>query len=275
VSGSGRIQLGSSAPIEFGAGDIASARYDRNDWFDFSGAGNRVLIYVSDDTINDLVTRYFHIVPSAPLDFRTSVKDSDALTGIRHTTEAFTLASAGLGDGAIRTALTRQYADILILAVLAKVPSSISDLLVAAASPATSRHVHWALEFMHGNLEEHIGLIDIASAAGCSPRRLQTGFQAQLGLSPMAKLRSLRLAAAETRLRSGECRSVTDVALSLCFPNPGAFAGEFHRLFGVHPSILLRAHKLQAAPDVQSQEPESRPTASNSDNRSRFLGDMH
>ena len=159
--------------------------------------------------------------------------------------------------------------------MLAKVPNSIAELLVAVASPASGRHVHRALEFMHSNLEEPIGLTEIASAAGCSPRRLQTGFQAQLGLSPMAKLRGLRLAAAETRLRSGDCRNVTDLALSLCFTNPGAFAGEFLRKFGVHPSSLLRAHKLQAATGVQGQNPATRPAAFHSANRSRFVGDAH
>src|SRR5262245_11339206 len=56
--------------------------------------------------------------------------------------------------------------------------------------------VRRALDFMHQNFAERIGLTDAAVASLTSQRALLAHFQVFLGISPMQYLRRLRLAAA-------------------------------------------------------------------------------
>jgi len=121
------------------------------------------------------------------------------------------------------------------------VPNTLSKALCKASTPAPSRHIRRALEFMEANLENPITIDMIANAAGCTPRGLQVGFREQFGTTPLGALKKRRLEEAEKRLRSGRYGTVMEVAYSLSFGNPGRFAGEFSAKFGIPPAKLLRS----------------------------------
>ena len=94
---------------------------------------------------------------------------------------------------------------------------------------------------MRGNPGASLTIPEIAQAAGCSVRALQTAFQRFRGTTPMAALRRFRLEAARTEiLRAGRTESLTQIAADYGFSNPSRFAQLFRRTYGTYPSEALR-----------------------------------
>jgi AraC-like DNA-binding protein len=79
----------------------------------------------------------------------------------------------------------------------------------------------------------------MAQVAGVSGRRLQQGFREQLGSSPTAYLRVLRLERVREDLVAG-AGSVTEVAHRWGFAHLGRFADAYRERFGEPPSTTLR-----------------------------------
>lgn len=242
--GSGEFGRGRRGTHAMTTGDVVTERFAEGDWAAFDADGRRTLLYITDDAINDVVARHFHLASGAPCTFARPVRqDNGTFDAIQRTMNGFMSEAGGFGQGGLQNAIARQQADLLLLTMLDRLPNSLSDLISRSSTPATCRHVRRAIEFMHAHVNEPIGIDDIARNAGCSPRRLQLAFQAHSGTTPMAELRRMRMEEAEARLRSGAYDSVTDVAMSLCFNNIGRFSVEFRRQFGASPSQLLQSSK--------------------------------
>jgi AraC-like DNA-binding protein len=79
-----------------------------------------------------------------------------------------------------------------------------------------------------------LGVASIAEALGVSPRYLQMLF-AQSGVTPSAYITDLRLKLAAERLRLGDGRGVTEVAMAVGFNDLTHFGRVFRRRFGVTP----------------------------------------
>lgn len=99
-----------------------------------------------------------------------------------------------------------------------------------------------ALEFMQGHAGQAIGIVDIAQAAGVSVRSLYASFRDHLGVSPMARLKQMRLEAARSQLLQGGA-SVTDVALACGFTHLGQFSADYRRCYGERPSDTLAGRR--------------------------------
>lgn len=114
----------------------------------------------------------------------------------------------------------------------------------APDEPASDRGraavVRSACRYIDEHAHEGIGLVDVASAAGVRPRTLQEHFHAELGRSPMAQLRSVRLHRARAELCSGSAATVAEAAYRWGFGNLGRFAAEYRRTFGRQPATDLR-----------------------------------
>lgn len=130
--------------------------------------------------------------------------------------------------------------------------ASVAQLVAAAAldsfgGPAPARRqgspadvVRRACEYIDAHAGADIGLLDIADAAEVAPRTLQDHFRDQLGTSPTARLRQIRLERVHAELVAGAGRSVAEVAKRWGFGNLGRFAAEYRRTFGTAPSGDLR-----------------------------------
>lgn len=111
---------------------------------------------------------------------------------------------------------------------------------LASERQITPRHVRRAEEFMRANLVERLTMVEIAEAAGCSVRSLQTGFQAAHGVTPGEYLSQLRLDRARDMLLAARPgTSVTEVALSNGFSHLGRFSTAFAARFGERPVEML------------------------------------
>ncbi|WP_267461553.1 helix-turn-helix transcriptional regulator [Pseudonocardia abyssalis] len=99
-----------------------------------------------------------------------------------------------------------------------------------------------ALDFIHENIAEPIGLADIASAAGVSARSLQIAFSRNLTSTPMAVLRDLRLTRVHEELSSNdpESATVSSIATRWGFLHQGRFGQQYRARYGCRPVDTLR-----------------------------------
>lgn len=104
-----------------------------------------------------------------------------------------------------------------------------------------------ARAFMLDHLEQPLSVSELCHRLGCSRRSLQYAFESVYDVSPVAYLRSLRLAAARRRLGAGGVdTTVQGVASAVGFSHPARFAQAYARMFGEPPSALLARHRAAA-----------------------------
>lgn len=120
-------------------------------------------------------------------------------------------------------------------------PSNYSDALRATAAPAAPRYVVKAIEFMHANLAQDISISDLAMAAGVGARALHEGFKRFRATTPMAALRTIRLAQARAALLAAdEHEHVATIAMQSGFTHLGRFSRLYRARYGEMPSQTLR-----------------------------------
>ena len=80
-----------------------------------------------------------------------------------------------------------------------------------------------------------ISLVDLALAAGLSPRSLNALCHKYYGVSPMVLLRNMRLDAVREQLQTCPGANVTSVALDHGFGHLGRFSAYYRERFGELP----------------------------------------
>ena len=113
----------------------------------------------------------------------------------------------------------------------------------AAPDRPFSRSVKAAVEYFVANAREDIRIDDVAKAVHLSPRALQETFRREMGMTPLAILRDIRMQGAHNDLRrlGSHETTVAAIAQSWGFANPGRFSSEYHRRFDKAPSDVLRS----------------------------------
>ena len=115
-----------------------------------------------------------------------------------------------------------------------------------------SRPVLRAIEAMEAHVADPISLQQLARRAGVSARQLSRLFRRDLGQSPMATYRSLRLEIAQ-RLLESSTLSVTEIALATGFSDSANFSKNWKRRWGSAPSAMRpggrRPKRVFAVPD--------------------------
>lgn len=180
------------------------------------------------------------------LSSRPSKQGAVAVARLMH----FLLRNAGpnglLSSGALlRDQLRRTLVASLIEAYPEEFPSPAEVSSGDVRPPAVRR----AVAYLEGSVEdsiEDIRIDDVAAAARLSPRALQEAFRKHLDTTPMAYLKSIRLARAHSELRQSSVEggtTVAEIAYRWGFGNLGRFAADYRREFGQSPSEVLRASR--------------------------------
>ena len=108
----------------------------------------------------------------------------------------------------------------------------------ADARPDTVRR---AVAFIDAHPDIDLTLHDIARAAHVTPRAVQLAFRRQLGTTPTAYLRLVRLDCAHQDLQdAANGDTVTDIAYRWGFSSPSRFAQHYRAAYGTSPSDTLR-----------------------------------
>jgi AraC-like DNA-binding protein len=146
-----------------------------------------------------------------------------------------------LASGALLSAQMRR----MLIASLVEAYSGAFHATDAGSSGAVRPPaVRRAIAYLEDAAAEDVRISDVAAAARLSTRALQEAFRKHLDTTPMAYLKSIRLARAHADLRQlsvEDGMTVAAVAYRWGFGNLGRFAADYRREFGRSPSEVLHA----------------------------------
>ena len=177
-------------------------------------------------------TREFprHDVTSSPL----FVTDRDRITCAGGT--SVTHLAAHLIERHVGKAESRKALRILI----EKAPLPSATPQPAGTETAQNVWVRRAMLLLERNVDSRISVADMASELKIGVRQLERVFRAELGMSPAAYARQLRLRHAhQLLLETG--RAVSDVASEAGFANAAHFTRRYRAAFGVTPTQARKA----------------------------------
>jgi AraC-like DNA-binding protein len=117
--------------------------------------------------------------------------------------------------------------------------------LIPPAQPPDARPHERARAYLEHHYARPIRLIDLSRVAGVSIFHLIRAFKQAVGMPPGAYLRQVRIAHAQTMLRSG--RPVAEVARATAFSDQSHFTRRFKETLGYPPGAYLRAVLSRAA----------------------------
>jgi AraC-like DNA-binding protein len=145
------------------------------------------------------------------------------------------------GHAAAHPLFRQQIEQSLLYALILGQPSNYLDALHAPIASAAPRSVKRAEDYVRSHVDEPITLLDMAQAAGVSPRALQEAFKRFRGTSPMQYLRDQRLDHVQADLAGrAQGETVTNIAYKWGFTQLGRFARDYRRRFGEAPSQTLK-----------------------------------
>lgn len=132
--------------------------------------------------------------------------------------------------------------DALLNGLLSSVGHRDRDDLVRSDSGPTASVVRRALDYFHDRAAEPVTVSDVAAHCCVSVRTLQEAFAREVGRTPMAGLRRIRLWRAHDELIAADptAETVSRVAHRWGFTNPGRFAAAYGDEFGEPPAVTLR-----------------------------------
>ncbi|MCF6433440.1 AraC family transcriptional regulator [Leisingera sp. MMG026] len=148
----------------------------------------------------------------------------------------------------------------LILGFLTYQQSNIRHLLSPRTAAGSSHQIRRARDFIHTHAGDPVTVLEIAAAAGCSIRSLQTGFRQTFGLTPVAYLRDLRLDLARYLLLSRPPETpVSSIAYDCGFSHLGRFSQLYRDRFGELPSTTCA---VRGKPEKPAGSPLARYSSS-------------
>ncbi|SDN73230.1 helix-turn-helix transcriptional regulator [Ensifer sp. YR511] len=140
----------------------------------------------------------------------------------------------------VKPKLAAAYQNLALVKLLVQLPNSLAEVVDQGSSLDAPSQLKAAEAFMRNNLLNPVKIEDLADFVGCSPRALQRMFRTYRGASPISVLSSYRLSAAHSEITAGRTRSISDLAKSLQFSNPGRFSVLYKDAYGISPSNALR-----------------------------------
>lgn len=165
---------------------------------------------------------------------------AEALLKARRYVEQTVLGSADVATPLVLSAAAR----LLAATTLAAFPNTVTgaDGHDDRGHRRQPVHVRRAIDYIHEHAGDDIGVSDIAAAVCVTPRALQYVFRRHLDATPMAYLRSVRLARAHDDLvRADRTQAtVTSIAARWGFAHTGRFAVIYRQAYGQSPHITLR-----------------------------------
>ena len=147
-------------------------------------------------------------------------------------------------DGGItETPLAQEQLEAFVMTqVLLAVPNSYSDALEGYGARSRPSRLHAVLTHMETHADQPLTPGELARIGCMSVRSLHATFRHELGLSPMAHLRRIRLDHVHAELlRAGHSDArISDIAMRWGFFHPSRFAHQYQERFGELPSDTVR-----------------------------------
>jgi AraC family transcriptional regulator len=134
---------------------------------------------------------------------------------------------------------TSLYADCLSQAVAARLLQShsvarLKRFIPGVSSGPVSREVSTAIDYMQINIEQNIGLAELARASNCSPSHLSRLFGLQVGMPPHRYLMGMRVTKAKLLLET-TMTSIAEIAVMCGFTHQEHLTRLFRRYHNASP----------------------------------------
>ena len=108
-----------------------------------------------------------------------------------------------------------------------------------AGDPQTLLDIGPAISYLSAHFTEDIRVPELAALCHLSEVSLRRRFRERLGLSPQDYLHQLRIHDAAIRLMTSSC-SVAEAAYGAGYNTLSCFSRQFHRIYGVSPTVWRR-----------------------------------
>ena len=174
---------------------------------------------------------------------RLQVSDPMAFHLMRSMADA---AESGAPDRAL---FLEQLVDLMCLHLLRNhgcVPARLDRPPRGALAPWQAQRV---VAYMKDRLDQEISLQDLAQVVRLSRFHFCSAFRVATGSTPHEMLTQLRVDEAR-RLLTSSTRSISEIALSVGFQTPSAFASRFRKAVGLTPREFRRSRRLLTACDA-------------------------
>lgn len=102
-----------------------------------------------------------------------------------------------------------------------------------------------AISYLSAHFTEDIRVPELAALCHLSEVSLRRRFRERLGLSPQDYLHQIRIHNAAIRLMASSC-SVAEAAYGAGYNTLSCFSRQFHRIYGVSPTVWRRNARLEA-----------------------------
>ena len=106
-------------------------------------------------------------------------------------------------------------------------------------SGLTPSRLRLVIEFINAQIDQEIGLAQLAQVAGVSPFYFCREFKRSIGFPPHHYVMQRRVELSKRLLESTK-KSITDISAELGFPTPSHFAATFRKLLGLTPTHYRR-----------------------------------
>ncbi|MEU9087271.1 AraC family transcriptional regulator [Streptomyces sp. NPDC048357] len=205
-----------------------------------SAAADTLILFLPQAAVDNAVIAQTGEPPSTALRFAPALADGDpAVAAWLGTARAFAQFTAS--PLAARSPLAAaHFEQVLVHGLVNLQPHDHSAALPAHAHPALPRAVRRAMAYCEEHAGEPVSVADMAAAARVSPRTLQDRFRIDLGTTPAAHLRRVRLDRAHhdlLRIADGRAsETVAEVAMRWGFTHLSRFAAYYRQAYGQVPS---------------------------------------
>ncbi len=156
-------------------------------------------------------------------------------------------AVAAAGAGLDHPVITQHLQEGIVAGLLTAARHDRSDRVRDTTPGVTGSRVRRAVDWIHAHYADpDIGLAAIAAGAGLSERTLYRTFRRETGMTVMAYVRRVRLAAARAALRAASpaTATVTDIAGRCGYVDLAWMSRVYRAAYGEYPSDTLRAGPL-------------------------------
>jgi AraC-like DNA-binding protein len=182
-----------------------------------------------------------------PVDFDFGVDLTTARGGSLLASVRFLARELDRPGGIVDAPLAREQLEAFVMTqLLLAVHNSYTDLLEGPVDRVRASRLRPVLEHMQAHADEPLTPADLARVGCMSVRALHATFRHELGVSPMAHLRRIRLDQVHAELLCGlpPNTRIGDVAVRWGFFHPSRFARQYQERFGELPSETA-AHRAR------------------------------
>lgn len=129
------------------------------------------------------------------------------------------------------------------------------EALESWTRPVPPAIVRRAMDIIEQHAHKPLTVVDVAKAVGCSLRALQIGFRKHVDMTPADYIKRVRLDRAHAMLSFADptASTVAGIAQIWGFNQPGRFAAEYRKVYGVSPSVTLRSGWTPSPHDLSAE----------------------